>query len=199
MTDGTCGAEGCDRASELRGLCRKDYKRARRAGTLPTTTRRNGEAQAIIETGAASPGPGPCVLLQTAGGNRPTASLNGKFMSASRAAWIIANGDPGEAWVMHTCGKGQQGCVRLGHLYLGTPRQNTADRIDHGIHAVGSEHQNAVLTEDDVRAIRATPRAPAGRPRKGATYVTADELAARYGVSRGAIAAIQNGRGWEHV
>jgi hypothetical protein len=197
MTDGTCEAEGCDRDAELRGLCRKDYKRARRAGTLPTKTRRNGEAQAIIEQGAASPGDGPCVMLLAA--NRPKTTLDGVTMSASRAVWIMANGDPGNAWVLHTCGRGTEGCVRLGHLYLGTAQQNTDDRLDHGAHFTGSRHQNAKLTEEDVRAIRATPRAPAGRPRKGASYVTADELAARYGVSRGAIAAIQNGRGWEHV
>lgn len=196
----SCRADGCSAEVESGGLCAVHRSRERKTGSFEKRTRANGEAMAVIRAGAESVGDGPCVMLTMKGGARPSTTLTGKNMSASRAAWIIATGeDPGERWVLHTCGMGAEGCVRFGHLYLGDGTDNADDRMYDGGQAFGSSHQNAKLSEADIAAIRATPRAPAGRPRKGATYVTADELAARYGVSRGAISAIQNGRGWHHI
>jgi hypothetical protein len=52
----------------------------------------------------------------------------------------------------------------------------------------GSKHPNSVLTEDDVRALR--------RERE---HCTIDQLAHRFGIHRGHVQKILQGRAWSHV
>ncbi len=53
----------------------------------------------------------------------------------------------------------------------------------------GSAHPNAVLTEENVRALRAAR----------ANGVSIDKLAAEYGLHRGTVINIAAGRAWSHV
>lgn len=58
--------------------------------------------------------------------NRPTYRLpSGKTVTASRAVWMMAHGDPGELYVLHTCHNGY--CLNPLHLYLGTQKDNMRD------------------------------------------------------------------------
>ena len=59
----------------------------------------------------------------------PTVSLDGRTISAHRAAWIIANGPIPEdtPFVLHDCDNKR--CVNLDHLRLGTAANNTADKL----------------------------------------------------------------------
>jgi hypothetical protein len=85
----------------------------------------------VIEAAlAAGLDPGPCILAPLhPGGGRTTVWCDGHTMSLSRAVWVRAFGDPGQLWVLHTCGQGRQGCVRLAHLYLGSPQHNIEDAV----------------------------------------------------------------------
>jgi len=53
----------------------------------------------------------------------------------------------------------------------------------------GSEHPNSVLTEDDVRALRA----------ERANGIPINQLATKYGLHRGTIINIDKYRAWKHV
>ena len=59
----------------------------------------------------------------------PTVSLNGRTISAHRAAWIIANGPIPEdtPFVLHDCDNKRW--VNLDHLRLRTAANNTADKL----------------------------------------------------------------------
>jgi len=73
---------------------------------------------------------GPCLFAPlTPSGKRPSLWCHGRSMNVSRAVWTLAFGDAGELHVLHTCGEGAAGCIRLAHLYLGTPRHNIEDAM----------------------------------------------------------------------
>lgn len=194
-----CSVDGCPSLALSRGMCDKHYRRILDNGTLTKRTRANGEAMSIVRYGASAAGPGACVMLTNPGGARPSILLGGVSMAASRASWIIANGDPGEQWVLHSCGRGVQGCVRLGHLYLGDARDNAIDRVTDGVQLMGAVHHNAKLTEEQVKEILNTPRRSRHDPSGTAHLPTLQDLADRYGVSFGTIRSVVERRGWKQV
>jgi hypothetical protein len=74
---------------------------------------------------------------------------------AHRAIWEIAYGKiPKGQFVCHKCDNPL--CIRLSHLFLGTPKENMEDMIKKGraLKAKGEKSGNAILTETIVLAIR---------------------------------------------
>lgn len=147
--------------------------------------RANGAFRAEVEAVAADSSDGPCVVPEGING-RPVIRLNGKLMWASRAVWILAHGDPGELHVLHDCGRGVQGCIRLAHLYLGTPATNSKDMVRHGNSARGQRNHAAKLTALDVQEIRRLLQL-------GVAHRT---IAARFGVGKSAVTDIASGKTW---
>jgi hypothetical protein len=87
-------------------------------------------------------------------------------------------------------------CVRPEHLFLGSHSDNTQDAFSKGRRprrfrmppgfSVGERNGHAKLTDEQVRAIRASKKS--GR-----------QLARELGVSAGAIHHIRQGRAWRHL
>jgi hypothetical protein len=76
---------------------------------------------------------------------------------------------------------------RAANLSWKTPAANSADKLRHGTLIYGLAHHKTKLSEDDVRAIRAS------------CGVSQRALAARYGVSRRAVTFILSGQNWKHL
>lgn len=115
----------------------------------------------------------------------------GPIVKAHRAAWMVYRGPiPDGIQVLHHCDNPP--CCNPDHLYLGTPADNSRDRISRGRHRSaplkGSAHPLAKLTEADVRHIR-----DLGRP------YGLHALARLYGINRTTITAIVDRRKWKHV
>lgn len=81
-------------------------------------------------------------------------------------------------------GNGVPNDNRANNLRWGTKAENQADRIRHGTSNHGSDGARPKLTDDLARQIRATPE------------ISADEWAARTGVSAQAIFALRRGETW---
>lgn len=120
-----------------------------------------------------------------------------KNMYAHRAAWVLYNGDipddPGHVYrtlgVLHTCDNKR--CVNPDHLFLGTHADNIHDAIDkyghrNGHAPVGEQHPFAKVTDDIVRAIRASTLSQAA-------------LGRQYGISRQTVGEIRRREIWKHV
>lgn len=94
---------------------------------------------------------------------------------------------PEGAEIAHSCDV--RNCVNPEHLSLMTRQENEADKAAKGRVPKGEGQWRAVLTEDDVRAIR---KRVANGERRNA-------LAKEYGVSASNIEHIVAGRRWAHV
>lgn len=112
-------------------------------------------------------------------------AINRKPMHASRAVWIVLHGPIKKGlYVCHRCDNPK--CVNPDHLWLGTPTQNTQDKIKKGRanSPNGGKHWNAKLTEQQVAAIRSDSR-------------SCKILSAEYGVSFSHICSIKRRDTWK--
>ena len=110
---------------------------------------------------------------------------------AHRVSYEMFKGPiPSDLCVLHTCDV--PSCVNPNHLWLGTRGDNRRDAVAKDRHAKalpslrGSKHHSSVLTEDAVRHIKSSADSGVS-------------LAKLYGVTKGLISQIRNGRAWKHV
>ncbi len=115
-------------------------------------------------------------------------SYQNRRVGAHRWSWEYANGPIPEGMsVCHTCDNPP--CVNPAHLFVGDAFANMGDAAAKGRMPSGERNDRAVLTEADVREIRALRRA-------GVPYKV---LVARFGVTDGNIGHIVTGRSWRGV
>jgi hypothetical protein len=110
---------------------------------------------------------------------------------AHRYSWEMANGKiPEGICVLHHCDNPRR--VDSSHLFLGTHKDNSADREakGRGANRTGSLHPQAILDEQKVRDIRAN---------YALCRVSQRELAERFGVSRSAVACVVGRKNWTHI
>jgi hypothetical protein len=112
---------------------------------------------------------------------------SGKSWLAHRLAWAAVNGPiTNGLHVCHRCDT--PACINPAHLFLGTAKDNMADRKAKGRCAshVGALNGRARLNEDAVRAIRCSD-------------LPFTELARQYGVTPEAVGYAARGQTWGHV
>lgn len=115
-------------------------------------------------------------------------NIGSKNMGAHRAAWIVAYGEiPFGYCVCHKCDV--KCCVNTKHLFLGTQKDNVADRDRKGRGASGTRNPFAKLNPGKVRRIRILRSA--GIPQR--------RLAAMFGVSRNCIRLVESRKKWKAV
>jgi hypothetical protein len=105
--------------------------------------------------------------------------------SAHRVAYALAFGRcPANLVVRHACDNSV--CVAPHHLVLGTDTENIQDRCARGRTPMGEAHARAILTDEQVRAIREDGR-------------IARVIAAEFGVHKSTVAKIKTRRIWKHL
>lgn len=115
-----------------------------------------------------------------------------KKIPASRAAWIIFNGQIGKyISVCHRCDN--PGCVNPSHLFVGTHAQNMKDMRDKGRHKCvghpGTKNGASKLNDEKVREIR----------RLGTNRTPHKDISRMFGVSCSNISHVLTRRTWGHV
>lgn len=188
-----CSVEGCGKAVLGRGWCAMHYRRWRKNGDPLAIRQVQHHGVSLEERFWISVQTGVGCWDWTAGRD-PSGygriAVDAYPMLAHRLSWEIAHGvklTP-DQHVMHECDN--PSCVRPSHLRLGNQTANMADKMMKGRHAYGTSrginHGCAKLTEDQVRAIRASA-------------LTGVQLAKDYGVSPTQISDIRNRRVWKHL
>lgn len=111
----------------------------------------------------------------------------GRWHYAHRQAWKAVHGPiPDGLWVLHSCGNRQ--CCALEHLRLGTPLENSADRVHHGTDNGGARNPRCRLTQEQVDQIRALWAS--GIWNQG-------EIAQMFGVRQPQVSKICSGKAWK--
>ncbi|WP_202234511.1 hypothetical protein [Actinacidiphila reveromycinica] len=165
-------------------MCSKHYYRWRTHGDpLKTIMRSPGGLLAELQAAAHATGD-ECIIMRFTG--RPFIDYEGTWMNASRAVWTIRHGDPGERHVLHTCHRGEEGCISIRHLYAGDNAQNMRDKVEAGRSARGELNAKHKLTAPQVQEIRRLIAA-------GQSYRVIGE---RYGVTKKSIGDIGTGKTW---
>lgn len=185
FSDGTQCHRSPDGRSVCCALCR-DWSRKHDGGDPNgrRRVRRNGTLLADIRA-LSKRDTDDCVILPGYS-TRPKVDMDGTQVSASRAAWIMEHGTPGEDWILHTCHQGEDGCVNLRHLYRGDPLRNNRDREEAGR---GQRGKILAASAEQVAEIRR-------RYVKGNRWQPGNrlELAAEFGISEKTIRHIIGGR-----
>jgi len=110
-----------------------------------------------------------------------------KTHKAHRVSYLLTHGHiPAGLEILHSCDNKR--CCNPAHLSAGTHAQNMRDAYERGLvpPLKGEKNGNAVLTDEAVADILSTPR----------TIGSGLALAAKYGVSPGAISHVRVGRNW---
>ena len=128
----TCKIEDCIGSVRSKGLCSTHYHRSF-AVESPDAHKKYGKPQQVFET--IEPHDTDCVIWPC---SRTTAGYGQMWRDGSRqyVHRLVCekfNGPiPAEKpWALHKCGMGHKGCVNPKHLYWGSPKENTADKIRH--------------------------------------------------------------------
>lgn len=109
----------------------------------------------------------------------------GTSYRAHRIALVLDGREPTQdQYACHHCDNPL--CVRPSHLYPGTPTDNMRDARDRDRLRVGERNHFSKLTEAKVREIRASKE-------------TVGQLAARLGVTHGAVSMARSGKTWKHL
>lgn len=194
-----CTIAGCTRLDMkiIRGMCTTCYGRWLLDGkpTVPRSpvrmspklspeekfwhyTDKRGSAECWLWTGSLSKGYG----FFTVKGTRAR-------VPAHRFSWELHNGPIPDGLLVRHKVCDNPPCVNPAHLDVGTHGDNSRDMVDHNRSTAGERHGNAVLTEDDVREIRA-------RRAKGETYT---QISRALGLAKNSCRNAVVGVTWRHI
>lgn len=130
-----------------------------------------------------------CTLWFGAGNKRGYGhiKIDGRQWAIHRFVWTMHHGlIPSGMYICHRCD--MPPCINIDHLFVGTPTENVHDMMAKGRSRslIGSGHQNSILTEEKVAAIRCA---------KG----TQAEIAERFGVHEATVWGIIHRKRWTHI
>lgn len=136
----------------------------------------------------------------------PMVKVNGKYHRALRLVYATSNRVtiPNGMYICHTCDNTR--CVEPLHLYMGTPKQNSADRelrgrskpqsgADHWTArnpdkvTRGEQHGRGKLKEADIMQML-------DKLQQGAKQ---QDIADEFGVARGYVSLVARGKRWAHL
>lgn len=186
QTGKPCAAKGCKKSSGYHGYCQAHYRRLKLYGSVEAFHPNYHHGETFIRAHLQYDGDDCLRWPYSVNKNgRGMAVIGNVQMSAPRAMCTLAHGQPPtpEHEAAHSCGKGHEGCINPRHLRWATTAENRADMVAHGTVVRGEKVNTALLTQADVRAIRASSE-------------TVAALSDRYAVSKHCIWDVRKRRSW---
>lgn len=175
-----CTVEGCRKREKARGLCSMHYARRQRGADLLAPNKAALSYDELFDLHLSAPTASGCVEW-TAGRDQDGYGLftgkGRKTIRAHRYAYERAHGRA-DGLVCHHCDN--PSCVEISHLFLGAPRDNSADMVRKGRSLTGGANPNASLTDAQAERIRGSDERPSA-------------LAQAHGVSLSSIYKVRRG------
>jgi len=189
----TCSIQDCGKPVHQKGMCNSHVWREWYHGDPLAGRAHNGTVLDWLRAAIVDADPIECIdhpfpPVTKQGYGQLT--LDGKRMRTHQAVVILTGREPASrkngTHTRHTCGNGR--CVNPHHLVVGTPKENTADALSHGVSfgTRGDAHPRSVLTETAVKLIRATD-------------VPNHYWMDLFGVSNTTIQTARSGKAWAHL
>jgi DNA-binding XRE family transcriptional regulator len=194
-----CEIEGCDQKHVARGYCKTHWTRWKIHGDpLIFKSARKQDRKALTELfwrAVDIRSEDECWLWQNAidedgYGRANWYTVRGKRVRiAHRIAYeIFYKVEPGELQVCHKCDNPP--CVNPHHLFLGTNKDNHADKKAKGRAPKGGRNWSSAFYDKHIPEVRRL---------RFEEKLTNKQIAQRYGVSESTISHICTGRSWKHV
>lgn len=193
INDENCSKPG---GQLVKGLCLRHYGRLQRNGDPTAGRAADGVPLSFIDVAVAFESD-ECLEwpYATDGNGYGVVHFDGRQWRATRLVLQRVTGehpDPKLFEAAHAPGICHNTrCINPRHIRWATKAENSADRVIDKTDNRGERNHWNILTEQQVRSIRADPRIN----RRGGMA----ELAAEYGVTRGAISSIKYRHSWKHV
>jgi hypothetical protein len=194
-----CCIKECDKEAFVKGLCKAHYDRLRTGRDMTKPVRQvirnaSDEDRFMAKVNKVESGCWEWNASRTPLGYGQF-RYKGQRELSHRVSWMLFKGEiPTDSnhyqtmGVLHKCDN--PCCVNPEHLFLGDQSANMADAGSKQRwgkpRTSGESHGRALMTEDDVRAIRAST-------------ISIRKLAAQYNLSAGAVQHIRKRRSWKHV
>lgn len=172
-----------------RGLCSGCYQKQRRLGGLAAFESTNDMdiAGRLKHYSVPNPANGCIEWVGSKCNGYGVLGTKDSFVVAHRAAWSLANDGadiPEGMFVCHRCDNPK--CINPKHLFLGTPKDNSQDMSAKGRSTRGERSASALLTPEQVLAIRQDQRSQR-------------RIAVDYGVSPRCIGKAKRRDTWAHI
>lgn len=183
-----CSIPGCDKPAYAKGWCKRHYGRALRNGHPLAGRPAQGEPKQWLISVLDQPETNDCILWPFAVGSSGYGVFveDGKQLYAHSTICEIAHGNrpEGDVHAAHICGV--RLCINPAHVRWASRSENEQDKLDHGLSNRGERCGRSILTEGNVRDIRAML----------ARGETQKHVAEVFGVSEGAINSIHRRQNW---
>lgn len=187
-----CSVSHCERKAVAKGFCTNHYRAAKLYGDPLAVKQRQHHGKTVRERfdlyTKRADGCWLWVGFRDLNGYGRL-NVDGVPVIASRLSYQLHYGEiPDGKHVCHKCDNPP--CVNPDHLFLGTPKDNTADMINKGRDRrrglPGVSHHAARLTDEIVRFVRCSD-------------MTDAEAARKFDVSRATIHAVRHRKTWTHL
>ena len=188
-----CIIDGCEKVSAYStGVCPMHYQRIKTHGDPSIVKKASIKVTPLIDRVLRNTIPVPesgCLLWLGTCSNGFHGMVwdneHKQNRGTHRVVWEYWNGPiPDGLCVLHKCDVGV--CCNINHLFIGTQRENVADKVKKERQARGETAWKAILTEQQVMEIRKR-------------HEIAKLIAPIYGVSVSTIHAVRSRQNWKHI
>ncbi len=182
-----CGVDGCEAPAYVKGYCTRHRSRLQNHGS-PTAGRMDVGIQKAFFDLAAKSTLDECIKWPFSYAPNGYPRIKDGYVSrgAHRVMCETVHGPrpKDKEHAAHSCGN--RWCINPNHLRWATAKENHSDRKAHGTYPYGERSPGSKLTEEIVKAIRASDES-----------ITA--LAERYKVHFGTVSRIKRRLAWTHI
>jgi len=184
-----CKIQNCGKRVLAKGLCSMHYSRLRRDGEIGDSQSVYGAPLSFLFAALKSE-TDECIIWPFCRNHRGYGHLtvDNEHVAAHRFICEKVNGSSTQEtnWALHSCGRGEDGCINPRHIKWGSAKQNAKDRDLHGTSNKGERQGNVKITEVECKKIKQLLL----------NGLSVSEISVKLEISKPIIYGIKSGKTW---